>query len=227
MWLAYSRANVGASLLEGVLTDDLAIVGGVHIHCCGNGCLWFRPYGESLFQTPKRNQKARPKRSAPRWGSGFLRSGIHPGASPSGWLRWHLHAMSSTASNGSARQSPDECLHSACRTGRVDQKPDQQQDQKQDQERGELTLGLLGWFGLVYVVWFRASPSPQPSPHGGEGEREPIFVLFKTGVRLDFSGRRTSTKHLGQSPLPLGERVRVRGRFLPGVKLCQPIADQR
>jgi len=109
-------------------------------------------------------------------------------------------------------------------TGRVDQKP--------DQERGELTLGLLGWFGLVYVVWFRASPSSerriaQPSPHGGEGEREPIFVLFKTGVRLDFSGRRTSTKHLGQSPLPLGERVRVRGRFLTGVKLCQPIADQR
>ncbi len=46
-------------------------------------CRWrFRPYGESLWQTPQRNQRSGPRRSAPRWGSGFLRSGIHPGASP-------------------------------------------------------------------------------------------------------------------------------------------------
>ena len=30
----------------------------VYIRCCGNGFLWFRSYSESLFQTPKRNQKA-------------------------------------------------------------------------------------------------------------------------------------------------------------------------
>ena len=54
----------------------------VNIRFCGC-CRWrFRPYGESLFQTPKRNQKAGPRRSAPRFGSVFLRSGIHPGASP-------------------------------------------------------------------------------------------------------------------------------------------------
>jgi len=47
--------------------------------CCG---LWFRPYGGSLWQTPQSNQRSGPRRSAPRWGSGFLRSGIHPGASP-------------------------------------------------------------------------------------------------------------------------------------------------
>jgi len=46
-------------------------------------CRWrFRPYGGSLFQTPKSKQKAWPLRSAPRFGSAFLRSGIHPGASP-------------------------------------------------------------------------------------------------------------------------------------------------
>jgi hypothetical protein len=63
----------------------------------------------------KRNQKVLPQRPAPRWGSAFLRSGVHPGTLPSGWLRWHLHAMCSTASNGAARQSPDERLHSAFR----------------------------------------------------------------------------------------------------------------
>jgi hypothetical protein len=91
---------------------------GVHIHFFGNGGLWFRPYGESLLaNAPKGTKRSRPLRTAPRLGSGFLRSGIHPGASPSGWLRWHLHAMCSTASNGAARPSPDERLHSACRGG--------------------------------------------------------------------------------------------------------------
>ena len=28
-------------------------------------------------------------------------------------------------------------------------------------------------------------PHPSPLPQGGEGEREPIFVLFKTCVRLE------------------------------------------
>src|SRR5690349_15242505 len=91
-----------------------------HIRFFGNGGWRFRPYGESLFlQAPKKsNQKnARPERTAPRLGSGFLRSGVHPGALPSGRLRFDLHAMSSTASNGAARPSPDEHLRSACRGG--------------------------------------------------------------------------------------------------------------
>ena len=37
---------------EGVLTADLLFVDGVHIHSCGNGGLWFRPYGESLGKAP-------------------------------------------------------------------------------------------------------------------------------------------------------------------------------
>ena len=55
----------------------------MNIRCCGNGFLWFRPYGESLFSNAKKVTKnAGPRRSAPRFGSVFLRSGIHPGASP-------------------------------------------------------------------------------------------------------------------------------------------------
>jgi hypothetical protein len=135
--LLWERAGSGRRSDEGGLTANLLFVDGVHIHCCGNGHLWFRPYGDSLFfQTPKKSKqkKARPERPAPRRGSGFLRSGIHPGASPSGWLRWHLHAMCSTASNGAARQSPDERLHSAFRRGGWI---------KIKSKRGELTLDLL------------------------------------------------------------------------------------
>ena len=54
----------------------------VNIRCFGCFCWRFRPDGESLLQTPKRNQNAGPRRTAPRLGSEFLRSGIHPGASP-------------------------------------------------------------------------------------------------------------------------------------------------
>ena len=40
---------------------------GVHIHLCGNGHLWFRPYGESLLSNAtKGTKKSRPKRPAPR-----------------------------------------------------------------------------------------------------------------------------------------------------------------
>jgi hypothetical protein len=44
------------------------LVGDVHIRCCGNGGLWFRPYGDSLFykRLKKEAKNARPKRTAPR-----------------------------------------------------------------------------------------------------------------------------------------------------------------
>jgi hypothetical protein len=72
----------------GLIADHVVL--GVHIRCCGNGGLGFRPYGDSLFlQTPKKSKQknacsyVRPT----RWGSGFLRSGIHPGGIASGLLR--------------------------------------------------------------------------------------------------------------------------------------------
>ncbi|WP_218276775.1 hypothetical protein, partial [Pseudomonas sp. FW305-70] len=47
---------------EGGLTADLSFVDRVHIHCCGNGHLWFRPYGDSLFykRLKKEAKNARP-----------------------------------------------------------------------------------------------------------------------------------------------------------------------
>ncbi len=31
---------------------------GVHIRCCGNGCLWFRPYGELTFEKRQKVSKS-------------------------------------------------------------------------------------------------------------------------------------------------------------------------
>jgi hypothetical protein len=87
------------------------------------------------------------------------------------------------------------------------------------------------------VLWLRFTPlTPALSPQGGEGEREPIFmllktcvrlerepifVLFKTCVRLDrvFSNPEfnsvfqvgVASPNTTVSPLSLWERVRVRG----------------
>jgi hypothetical protein len=53
-----------------------------YIRFFGCGRWRFRSYSGSLWQTPQSNQRSGPRRSAPRWGSGSLRSGTHPGASP-------------------------------------------------------------------------------------------------------------------------------------------------
>jgi hypothetical protein len=55
-----------ATVMRGVTGSYVRFIVGVHIHWCGNGHLWFRPYGDSLFQTPKRKQKALPHHSVPR-----------------------------------------------------------------------------------------------------------------------------------------------------------------
>ncbi len=43
--------------------------------------------------------------------------------------------------------------------------------------------GILGGMGVgdtqLFTERFENHPSPQPSPKWGEGEREPIFKLFK------------------------------------------------
>jgi hypothetical protein len=56
------------SLDLGGLVADQVLVDRVHIHFCGNGDLWFRPYGDSLFykRLKKEAKNARPKRPAPR-----------------------------------------------------------------------------------------------------------------------------------------------------------------
>ena len=42
---------------EGGLTADLCVVDRVHIRCCGNGGLGFRPYGESLLSNATKGTK--------------------------------------------------------------------------------------------------------------------------------------------------------------------------
>jgi len=54
-----------------------------YIRCCGNGLLRFRPYGGSPFPNAEKvTQKACSCVRPTRWGSGFLRCGIDPGAAP-------------------------------------------------------------------------------------------------------------------------------------------------
>jgi hypothetical protein len=55
----------------------------VNIRCFGC-CFWrFRPYGEALFPDAEKVPKKACRNVRPaRWGSGFLRSGIDPGAAP-------------------------------------------------------------------------------------------------------------------------------------------------
>jgi len=100
----------------------LYFLDGVHIRFCGNGHLGFRPYGESLF-FKRRNAgpaKSNQKTLAPAYG---LRCAQVPslrrpsGGIDSGRLRFDLHTMSSTASRGAARHSPDEHRNEASRWG--------------------------------------------------------------------------------------------------------------
>ena len=112
----------------------------VHIRCCGNGGLGFRPYGDSLFfQTPKKSKqkKARPERPAPRLGSAFLRSGIHLGASPpvgfastsSRCVRLRRTALRACPQMNTSTQPPEGAGGSRSRAA------------------GELTLGLMSGEG--------------------------------------------------------------------------------
>ncbi|WP_331694779.1 hypothetical protein VY732_04770 [Pseudomonas sp. ZY71] len=132
---------------------------GVFIRFFGNGGLGFRPDGDSLFlQTPKKSKQknacsyVRPA----RWGSGFLRSGIDPGAAPT-----VCFAAPPLAVFGFAKRS----LRSHARINPSTQPSDVARGSRS--RAGELTLGLLSGeervFGFGFVV---DSPSPQPSPQG-------------------------------------------------------------
>ena len=52
----------------------------VHIHCCGNGHLGFRPDGGSLWKSPKVTKGLLPHHSAPRLGSVCPNTGLNPWA---------------------------------------------------------------------------------------------------------------------------------------------------
>ncbi len=111
------RSTVGAGLArDGGLTADQPLAG-VHIHFFGNGRLGFRPYGDSLWQTPQRKQRSSPQAygTSPRLGVPSLR--CPSGGIAYGLLRDDLLSMCPAAPYGAARPPPDEHLRSAFRRG--------------------------------------------------------------------------------------------------------------
>jgi hypothetical protein len=69
----------------------------VHIRCCGNGYLGFRPDGGSLWKSPKVTKGLLPHHSAPRLGSVCPHSGLNPWAAAMG------HPWPSAANPASCR----------------------------------------------------------------------------------------------------------------------------
>ncbi|OPG80591.1 hypothetical protein B1218_04115 [Pseudomonas ogarae] len=73
----------------------------VHIRCCGNGCLGFRPYGGSLFSDAKKvTKKALPHHSVPRLGSACPNEGIAPWARRSGIAEFHAEVAAGSRAGG-------------------------------------------------------------------------------------------------------------------------------
>ncbi len=103
---------------------------GVHIRCCGNGHLGFRPYGDSLFSNAKKvSKKACPSIRCLARARHALTPALLRGPAATG------HPWPGAASAASLPRYP---LRNACvrplGKGRVDQEPQQKQKQKQEQE---------------------------------------------------------------------------------------------
>jgi hypothetical protein len=122
-----------------------------HIRCCGC-CRWrFRSYSESLFQTPKRNQKALPRRSAHSLGLGVPSLRDRSGRSVSGLLRCTSFRCVRLRRKVAALPRPDQSRNEACRRGERS-RAKAKQKQKPDQQPLTLTLsrrerGLTEAFG--------------------------------------------------------------------------------
>jgi len=154
---------------EGGLTADLLFVDRVHIHCCGNGHLGFRPYGESLWQTPQRNQRSCPTIRPLAGARGALTPALLRGPAAIGhpWPRAAIPAS-----------MPGCPLRNAC--VRPLGMRQVEQDQKPEQSRARADLALVGASLLAENVWtthsFRKGASSlttiagKPAP---TGERVP------------------------------------------------------
>ena len=89
-----------------------------HIHCCGC-CRWrFRSYSESLFQTPKRNQKALPRRTARSLGLGVPSLRNRSWRSVYGLLRCTSNRCVRLRRTVAALPRPDRSRNEACRRGK-------------------------------------------------------------------------------------------------------------
>ncbi|SDT43913.1 hypothetical protein SAMN05216496_4601 [Pseudomonas sp. Z003-0.4C(8344-21)] len=162
-------------------------IGGISVAAgaaAGGFALTASPFFKRRSAGPaKRNQKALPRRSAPRWGSGFLRYGIAPGAAatacfaapPSAVYDFVVRSLRSHTRIDPFTQ-PSE--------GAKDQKPDQ--DQKPEQNQKPLTLAL------------------------SRREREPTVVDVGDTLTWDIELNAQFEKHENRPPLPR-ERAGVRG----------------
>ncbi|MFJ2530391.1 hypothetical protein [Pseudomonas helmanticensis] len=136
----------------------------VNIRCCGDGGLGFRPYGGSLFpDAEKVTKKACSYVRPARWGSGFLRSGIDPGAAST-----VCFAAPPLAVFGCAKRS----LRSHARINPSTQPSDVARGSR-SKAAAELTLILLSGeergvvgFGFVVDLPLIGTPPAQPSPRG-------------------------------------------------------------
>ena len=85
----------------------------VHIHCCGNGYLGFRPYGGSLLEEPGAGPaKSNQKRFAPPLGTSLSSVCPHSGIAP--WARRDGPSMALRGYPGIHAGMPTpQCLRSA------------------------------------------------------------------------------------------------------------------
>ena len=134
----YPGQIVGAELARDGGLAGGGFSAGVHIHFCGHGCHWFRPYGESLGRAERRpapsNQTLLPLSSgaSPRLGIPSLRS-CSVGPPPSA-----IHGR------GQLTRHPCRVAHCAepalgLPMGQEDQNQDQDQQQR-GRLRADLTL---------------------------------------------------------------------------------------
>ncbi len=101
----------------------------VHIHCCGNGRLGFRPDGGSLLNSAKVSKTLLPHHSAPRLGSVCPNAGLNP------WAAATRHPWRGAANPASCRVTHEfkPAFGQRGLTGRLRSRS--QADQEQDQER--------------------------------------------------------------------------------------------
>ncbi len=151
----------------------------VYIRFFGCGRWRFRSYSESLWQTPQSNQRSGPRRTARSLGLGVPSFRDSSGGIAYGLLRCTSSRCMRLRRTVAALPPPDKSLHSAFRRGRY------------------VKSGTRA--NAHCVEWWEAKAKAKAKSGVG------LYMFLKTRVHFGISRRCSSLKHLGRSPLPLGE----------------------
>ena len=157
----------------------------MYIRCCGNGCLGFRSYSDSLFQTPKSKQKASPRRTASRYARCTLATvSIRGHRLRSASRRPPLDVFGSAE----RRYAPNPLMNTYARPaeGARDQKQDQDQKPKPKPKPAH-TIGLStsGKYWSAARPPSRASLAPTKSKAESKtDQRTPLALHHSTGRAL-------------------------------------------